>query len=180
MVEAMRLHSKIFLAMTLSLCMFGGVMVVSAPAYAEPPLCFVDQNCDTKWPGEQGCREDQVEMRSFDLWPLDAGRGSIFFSSACHATWAEFVFDNPSCCTFLVLQLWMQPQYGGVERILRNDKGEHYTLVEGTTNIFRTVLLSWNYSVKACLFDRYTEGKDIDIDTESTGDQNDGGCTPWV
>lgn len=155
-------------------------MVVSAPAYADEPLCFVDQNCDTKWPGEQGCREDQVEMRSFDLSELGGGRGWIYFSSTCHATWAEFILDDPSCCTYLHLQLWMQPQYGGVERIPRNDEGLHFTKVEGTSSVYRTVLLSWDYSVKACFFDHYTNGEDIDIDPESTGDQNVGACTPWV
>jgi hypothetical protein len=100
--------------------------------------------------------------------------GIIYRSRVCRATWAEFI--TAATPQFLGYQLWAQPQYGGLEYLLKNAQGASSTKVVGT-NTYRTVLGSWNYSVKACYSVYSIPG--VDPDPESAGSGEIGACTPW-
>jgi hypothetical protein len=173
---SLRFYTTLVVTMLISVAL-GGAGLAVRPALAA--TCRAGQ-CDGEWPGEQGCLADQQVVASFIMSPIDTGPGTVYRSRTCHATWAEFDFDqDPSGIPFLVLQLWMQKPYGSLERILRRGDGAHFIKVTGTTDVYRTVMLSWDYSVKACFYDRFTTGPDYDPDPESIGNQEIGGCTGW-
>jgi hypothetical protein len=162
------------------LSFFGLVLLLSAAAITPSQPVFAAgcraETCDTKWPGEQGCRDDQRAMASLNIYiSASSDRVTVYFSPACQATWADFQTDAQD--TFLHFQLWVQPQYGGIEREPRNSAGDNYTKVAGTTNLYRTVLASWNYSVKACYSLEFTSG--VDPDPIPSEDGNSGECTEW-
>jgi hypothetical protein len=158
----------------------GLALMASAAAIAPSHPVFAAvcraETCDTLWPGEAGCRDDQRAMASLDMYiGATADRATVYFSSTCRAAWADFQTDAPD--TFLHFQLWAQPQYGGIEREPRNSAGDNYTKVAGTTNLYRSVLASWNYSVKAC-WSTYSL-PDVDPDPIPSEDGNSGECTEW-
>ncbi|MER5701196.1 hypothetical protein ABT023_04455 [Micromonospora sp. NPDC002296] len=173
-----RLHA-VLTALLTALLIVTTTAVASGPAQAVPGCSGWE--CNGNWPGEWGCRDDQVKVREIDMGSLDVnGRATIYRSRGCQAAWGEFVFQrDPSDFNYLILQLWSQPQYGGKGAIQRHGSGAHFTLVAGTTKTYRTVMASWDYSVKICYADLYPTPQDIDPDPESTGAGASGGCSNW-
>lgn len=161
------------LAIFLSLILASAVVVLDPPPAAAAAQCSAS-GCDGKWPGEQGCRDDQQVVASYLLYLDSVTPGTpanLYYSRACQAAWAEFIINGTP--PYLGLQLWAQPTYGGSEWKPLNADGFQSTLVAGTTDVHRTVLASWDYSLKACHSTSYQSGSD----PEGT---DDGDCTRWV
>jgi hypothetical protein len=148
------------------------VMAFPLPAAAAASCSW--SACDGKWPGEQGCRDDQKEVAYYEFFVdlQSSSSARIFYSPACRAAWGEFVINGSP--PYLDIQLWAQPQYGGTKYLPLSPDGFNSTLVAGTTNIYRTVLASWEYSLKTC----HSTYPFPDSDPE--GDPEHGQCTPWT
>jgi hypothetical protein len=148
---------------------------VSAAQAVQAVGCTGD-GCNGLWPGEQGCRDDQEEVFEFQVDQIaGGGRAIIFRSLACHSTWAEFVLNEvPSHFTS---QQWSQPPYSGVEQLMRNADGFHSIAVSPT--LFRTVMVNWDYSVKACYHAFQGAPENYDPDPEITGNASEAECSGW-
>ncbi|WP_157743159.1 DUF2690 domain-containing protein [Micromonospora coriariae] len=171
----LRLHA-VFAALVLMAS--AGTVVQATPAQAA--VNCNGWKCDGRWPGEEGCRADQVAVKQVAMDHLGGGQATIYRSRACGAAWADFDFTTAPDYSWLFLHLWAQPAYGGKGRIIRNGSGQHNTLVAGTTKTYRTVLVSWDNSVKLCFGDGYQiPGNEYDPDPDTTGDGPSGACSTW-
>jgi hypothetical protein len=161
-----------WLAVALSLIAAAGVVTAfPRPGGAGAPCS--GRGCDGKWAGEPGCRDDQKIVASYQLYfESTPGTANLFYSRACQAAWGEFIINGTP--PYLDIQLWAQPQYGGTKRLPLNPDGLNSTRVEGTTNVYRTVLASWEYSLKAC--HSYYPFPGLDPE----GDSTSGDCTKWT
>jgi hypothetical protein len=150
---------------------------VSVSQAAQAVGCTGD-GCNGLWPGEQGCRDDQEEVFEFQVDQImGGGRAIIFRSVACHSTWAEFVLNEvPSHFT---PQQWSQPPYSDVERLMRNADAVPKHSIAVSPTLFRTVMVNWDYSVKACYHAFQGAPEDYDPDPEITGNASEAECSGW-
>lgn len=145
---------------------------VGAPASARPleraaaPGCTWDA-CSGKDPAAMGCLDDKRLL-------YDQGGGGymiwLYYSEACRAAWGETTYHCPSSECYL--QLWYTEPFGYAERA---------HVARADTPRTRTLLSSWNNSVKACLVPT-ASGATMDPDPQGLGTYASGqigACTRW-
>lgn len=148
--------------------------VDSGPLSSRPAQAAVGctaAGCDGKHADEQGCittdPSDRVTVGGFQINLDEATPAIAYYSRACHSVWYEF--RTASTAQFLHFTLWAQPTYGGIERVMESGEGHLYRRVTGTTDLYRTVMASWDYSISGCYSTRW--GGEVSRPTT---------CSPWT
>jgi len=142
-----------------------------SPAAASQASCWAS-GCDGRLVSESDCMiNDPIDVGGFQIPLSDPATPAVaYYSPACHAVWYEF--RTPSSAEFLHFQLWWQPTYGGVQRLMKGASGSAYERVAGTTDRYRSVMASWDYSIKGCY------GTQWSSDGEPSHPY--GGCSSWT
>jgi hypothetical protein len=163
-------------------------MVTTAFSPASAAASCFASTCDGKFADDAGCWADRVEMSRWNVAVATPNPPAHFFySPTCRSVWVEFDMHRDNWWSFW---MWSQPQYSGVEKVVRGalppdcpscTLGMHEVAVAGFPDVHRTIMVSWEYSVKACVV-YYTGGGSAEIDPDPTGNAfgNSGGCSRWV
>jgi hypothetical protein len=179
----------------------GGVVSSGAAEVATQPAVKAScqlSGCDMKWPDEQGCFNDRIEMTREPVeWQVLDGppplevymRGNIvtYYSPGCRAGFAQFEMSIARHGDFFP-QLWIQPQYGGVKWGPTPQNG--FRIVSGgEVNlgpvVVRSVLIGWDKSIRPCLWSRSVwepgdgPGPDPDYDPDPAGMHSPRQCNQW-